>query len=208
MNTEIINNLRKEITDIRVYTRKTYEGYKRKELEFEYLTKGSLLEKNFKENNSQRKNRFWYTASEEVIDELEKKDPMELFELLVLKHLEKNVGYGKNPKQFKTPCYLCNQKSLTTYGWSGEGCPDNLERFFCRLCRTSFGWIDIRNDPIELQLEMSTYYLTFAEKDLEKDEVRIQETAKALDEIEERQKKRRRFIEQIKMSIRKLKNHV
>ncbi|CAG8831072.1 1486_t:CDS:2, partial [Racocetra persica] len=72
------------------------EDYKQKEIAFEYLTK----------------------ASEEMIDELAKKDPMEIFEFLAPKHLEKNQGFGKvigkEPKQFQTPCYLCNQKALTT----------------------------------------------------------------------------------------------
>jgi len=44
-NAQIIKNLKKDITDIRVYTREAFEGYKRKELEFRYLIKGSRLER-------------------------------------------------------------------------------------------------------------------------------------------------------------------
>jgi hypothetical protein len=47
---------------------------------------------------------------------LTKKNHLEIFEFLAQQHLEKNQGYGKNPKQFKTPCYVCNQKTLTTLG--------------------------------------------------------------------------------------------
>jgi len=55
---------------------------------------------------------------------------------------------------------------------------------------------------------MKAYYLTFAEKELEKDEAKQQEIAKELDEIKERQKKRRQLIEETKALITKLKNHV
>jgi len=41
---------------------------------------------------------------------------MEIFEILAAKHLEKNKGFGETPKQFQTPCYICNQKTLTTFG--------------------------------------------------------------------------------------------
>jgi septal ring factor EnvC (AmiA/AmiB activator) len=54
---------------------------------------------------------------------------------------------------------------------------------------------------------MNAYYLTFAEKDLAKDEARQKNIAKKLNEIEERQKKRRQFIEEIKTTIAKLQNH-
>jgi hypothetical protein len=56
-NSEIINGLKKDITDVEVST-KSSTTYGKKELELEYLTKGSLLEKNFRENNSQKKNLF------------------------------------------------------------------------------------------------------------------------------------------------------
>ena len=179
-NAQIINHLKKDICNIRVYTRKSFEGYKRKELEFRYSTKGSWLEK---EN---RHNAFWYTASEEKVDELAQKDPMELLEFLATKHLEKNVGYGKEPKQFQTPCYLCNQRTLTTLGWSEAGYPDNLERFFCRLCWTSFDWIDIKDDPLELQREMRSYYIVFKEEEIKKDNQLLREISKKLEEVTKR----------------------
>ncbi|CAG8449430.1 17226_t:CDS:10 [Racocetra fulgida] len=119
------------------------------------------------------------------IDELAKKDPMEIFEFLAPKHLEKNQGFGKvigkEPKQFQTPCYLCY--------------PDNLERFYCRLCRTNFvDWFDIPDDPIELQLEMRGYYLIFAGKELEKDLKRQDEIEKEIAEMRKRTNERRQFI--------------
>ncbi|CAI2190290.1 8405_t:CDS:10, partial [Funneliformis geosporum] len=43
-----------DLTEIEVYTREVSEGYKQKELVFRYLTKGSLLEKNFKEGSMQK----------------------------------------------------------------------------------------------------------------------------------------------------------
>jgi hypothetical protein len=73
-----------------------------------------LLNKENKE--SRNENNFYYQDDEEKIDELAKKNQMEIFEFLAHRHLEKNTGYGKNPKQFKTPCYVCNQRSLTTLG--------------------------------------------------------------------------------------------
>ena len=201
-NIQIINNLRKEITDIKVYARENYKGYKRKELEFRYSIPNSQLERRIKEGKSYG-NAFWYYAGEKEIDELAKKNPMELFDFLAPKHLEKNVGYGefinREPKRFKTPCPLCNQKSLTTLGWSEEGYPDNLEGFYCRLCRLSFGYlIELKDDPIELQREMTKYYIVFAEKEIKKKE-------KELDEINERLVNIHEFLIEKKQLLDKLR---
>jgi len=164
MNEEIINNLKKVVYDIRIEV----EGeYSTRKVNLWYSIRNSLVNKERSENN------FYYKDDEEKIEELMKKDQMEIFEFLAAKHLEKEKGCGKNPKQFQAPCHLCNQKTLTTYGWSEEGYPNNLERFYCRLCRTSFDWIDIKDDPLELQREMTEYYIVFVEKDIEKGEKRL-----------------------------------
>jgi len=109
-NTQIIDQLKKEICNIRVQVQESIISYQKKEIYFDYTVKGSLLEK------EQKQNSFYYEDEEKKVDGLMKKDEMEIFEFLAHKHLEKNAGYGKNPKQFKTPCYICNQKSLTTLG--------------------------------------------------------------------------------------------
>ena len=108
-NAQIIDQLKKEICNIRVQVQKSSD-YQKKEIYFNYTVKGSLLEK------EQNQNRFYYEDEEKKIDGLMKKNEMEIFEFLVHKHLEKNQGFGKNPKRFKTPCYVCNQRSLTTLG--------------------------------------------------------------------------------------------
>ena len=186
MNKEIINNLKKEVYDIEI----------KKEGERTIRIWYSI-------ESSKNQNHFSYKSEKNEIEELLKKPQMEVFKFLVEKHLEKNQGFGENPKQFQTPCYLCNQKTLTTLGWSEEGYPDNLERFFCRLCRVSFGWIDIKDDSIELQLEMRNHYLIFKEKELEKDEKRLEKIKKEQHEIEASSKKSRQFIEESKEFIKK-----
>jgi hypothetical protein len=172
MNTKIINNLKKEVCDIR-------SDYGKKEINLWYSVKNSLL------NQKNKENQFYYQDEEEKIAELIKKEPMEIFEILAHHHLEKNKGFGEIPKQFQTPCYICNQSSLTTVGWSEEGYPNNLERFFCRLCRTSFGWIDIKDDPLELQEEMTKHYLVFTEKDIEKAKTRLDKVNEELVDVHE-----------------------
>ncbi len=200
---EIINNLKKAVYDIRIHTRESLSDYKKKVISLWYSVKNSLLNKENKE--SRNENEFYCWDDEEKIDELIKKDQMEIFEILAAKHLEKNKGFGETPKQFQTPCYICNQKTLTTFGWSEEGYPDNLERFYCRLCRTSFGWIDIKDDPLELQLEMKKYYLIFKEKEVEKDEKEQEEAIKKLNKIRERLIMNRQFIWKLKNNK---ENHV
>lgn len=196
-NQEIINNSKKEVYDIKVDVRKVIGNYGKKEITLWYSVKNSLLNKENKE--SRNENNFYYKDDEEKIDELIKKDQMEIFEILAAKHLEKNKGYGEIPKQFKTPCHVCNQRSLTTLGWSEEGYPDNLERFFCRLCRTSFGWIDIKDDSSELQKEMAGYYVAFAEKDIEKGEQRLNKANEELVNAHE-------FLSDKRQSLAKLRN--
>jgi hypothetical protein len=107
-NTQIINQLKKEICNIKIQVRESSD--QKKEIYFSYTVKGSLLEKEKNQNS------FYYEDEKKKIDRLMKKNEMEIFELLAHKHLEKNQGFGKNPKRFKTPCYVCNQRSLTTLG--------------------------------------------------------------------------------------------
>lgn len=102
-NAQIINNLKKEVYDLQIYTEE-------EEITLGYSIRNSLVK-------GEKKNEFYYRSdSEKTIDKLVKKDPMEIFEFLATKHLEKNQGYGEVPKQFQTPCYVCNQKTLTTLG--------------------------------------------------------------------------------------------
>jgi hypothetical protein len=187
-NLQIINHLKKVVYHVQIEVRESITGYKKKEISLRYSIKNSLV------NEEKGENDFYYKDSEDKIDELAKKDQMEIFEILAHRHLEKNAGYGKNPKAFQTPCSYCNQKTLTTLGWGKEGYPDNLERFFCRLCRTSFGWIDIKDDSLELQKEMRSYYIAFKEEEIKKDNQCLKEIIKELEEVTKRLEKNYKFV--------------